>query len=171
MSKNSSISNNLDVKTVPFQTIPFSISTLFKCPKTVLFQTIQLSISTQFSAIWLIDWTISVATNPGQSGPGSDGNEGVLCIPQSANITGTSQSDCLVSYSGHLLGGVSPLCREAVGVLCIGWVLPLRRKAASVFYSPNRQGKLDSVQKIKLLRNNYAKNVNNNIQWTLFPNL
>ena len=40
----------------------------------------------------------------GQSGPGSDGNEGVLHIPQSYSITGTSPSDCLVSYPGHSLG-------------------------------------------------------------------
>ena len=30
---------------------------------------------------------LSGATTPGQSGPGSDGNEGVLHIPQSSNIT------------------------------------------------------------------------------------
>ena len=41
----------------------------------------------------------------GHSRPGSDGNEGVLCIPQSSSITGTSPSDCLVSYPGHSLGG------------------------------------------------------------------
>ena len=43
------------------------------------------------------------ATTPGLSGPSSDGNEGVLCIPQSSSITGTSQSDWLVSYPGHML--------------------------------------------------------------------
>ena len=37
-----------------------------------------------------------------QSGPGSDGNEGVLCIPQTTCITGASPSDCLISYSGPL---------------------------------------------------------------------
>ena len=31
---------------------------------------------------------------------GSDCNVGVLCIPQSHRITGTSPSDCLVSYPG-----------------------------------------------------------------------
>ena len=41
----------------------------------------------------------------GQSGPGSNGNEGVLHIPQSPNITGTSPSDCLVLYPGHSLVG------------------------------------------------------------------
>ena len=36
--------------------------------QTVLFQTIQFSISTLFSSIWLIDRTLSGATTPGQSG-------------------------------------------------------------------------------------------------------
>ena len=59
---------------------------------------------------------LSGATIPGQSGPGSNGNEGVLRIPQSSSITGTSPSDCLVLYPGHLLGEVLTLSREAVGV-------------------------------------------------------
>ena len=58
----------------------------------------------QFSSIKPIDWALSSATTPGQSGPESNGNEGVLCIPQSSSITGTSPSDCLVSYPGHSLG-------------------------------------------------------------------
>ena len=37
------------------------------------------------------------------SGPASDANEGVRCIPQSSSITGASPSDCLVSYPGHSL--------------------------------------------------------------------
>ena len=41
------------------------------------------------------------ATTPGQSGPGSNGYEGVLRIPQSSSIAGTSPSDCSVSYPGH----------------------------------------------------------------------
>ena len=49
--------------------------------KTVLFQTIQFSISTQFSSVWLMDRILSCAATPGQSEPGSDGNEGVLYIP------------------------------------------------------------------------------------------
>ena len=76
--------------------------------KTVLFQTIQFSISTQFSSIWPIDRTLSSATTPGQSGPQSDSNEGVLCFPQNSSITETSPSDCLVSYLGHLLGEAFP---------------------------------------------------------------
>ena len=39
----------------------------------------------------------------GQSGPGSDGNEGVLRIPQSSSTVGTSSSDSLESYPEHLL--------------------------------------------------------------------
>ena len=51
-------------------------------------------------SIWYIDRILSGATNPGQSGPGSDVNEEVHCIPQSSSITGTLPSYCLV------LGGV-----------------------------------------------------------------
>ena len=72
--------------------------------KTVLFQTIQFSISTQFSSILPIDRTLSGATTPSQSRPVSDVNKGVLHIPQSSSITGASPSDCLVSYLGHSLG-------------------------------------------------------------------
>ena len=43
------------------------------------------------------------ATTPGQSGPRSNGNEGVLHISQSSSITRASLSDCLVSYPGHSL--------------------------------------------------------------------
>ena len=71
--------------------------------KTVLFQVIKFSISTQFSSIWHIDRTLSATITPGQSGPGSDGNEWVLYIPQSSSITGTLPSDCLGSYTGHSL--------------------------------------------------------------------
>ena len=63
------------------------------------------------SSIWPIDKTLSGTTTPGQSGPGSDGNEEVLNIPQNASITGASPSDCLMSYLGHLFerGGLIPL--------------------------------------------------------------
>ena len=52
----------------------------------------------QFSFIRPIDCALSGATPPGQSGPGSNGDEGVFHIPQSPSITGTSSSDYLVSY-------------------------------------------------------------------------
>ena len=44
------------------------------------------------SSIWLIDKIQSDATTPGQSGPGSDGNEGIHSISQSSSITGASLS-------------------------------------------------------------------------------
>ena len=51
-----------------------------------------------------MDRALSGTITPGQSGPGSDGSEGVVCIPQSSSITGTLPSDCLVSYPGYSLG-------------------------------------------------------------------
>ena len=39
---------------------------------------------------------------------GANGDEGVLHISQSSRITGTSPSDCLVSYPGHSLLGPYP---------------------------------------------------------------
>ena len=69
------------------------------------------------SSIWPIHRTLLGAITPGQSGPGSKGNEGVLCIPQSSSITGASLSYSLVSY------------------LCRGF-LPLRRDAVRISYSP-----------------------------------
>ena len=50
---------------------------------------------------------LSGATIPGQSVPRNNGNEGLFCIPQSPSIPGTSPSDCLMSYPGHLLVGGS----------------------------------------------------------------
>ena len=47
---------------------------------------------------------LSGATIPGQDGPGSDDNKGVLHIPQNSSISGASPSDCFVSYTGHSLG-------------------------------------------------------------------
>ena len=57
------------------------MSTKFKCQKTVLFQTIQFSISTLFNSIWSIDKTLSYSTIPSESRLESDGNEGELHIP------------------------------------------------------------------------------------------
>ena len=78
-------------QTVLIQTIQFSLSIVFVHTqlnvKTVLFQTIQFSVTTHFSSIWPIDWILSGGTNLSQSWPGSDGNEGVLPIPQCSSIT------------------------------------------------------------------------------------
>ena len=58
------------------------------------------------SFIWPIDRTLSGATSLSLSRSGSNGNKGVLHIPQSSRITGASSLD-LVSYPGHSLGGGS----------------------------------------------------------------
>ena len=55
------------------------------------------------SPTWPIDRTLSDATTSGQVRPGSEGNEGVLRIPQSSSITCASPSDCLALYPGYLL--------------------------------------------------------------------
>ena len=69
------------------------------------------------SSIWLTNRTISGATTQGQSGPGSNGSEGVLRIPQSSSITGASPSDFLESYPENFLGGgLLPLYKDVVGV-------------------------------------------------------
>ena len=54
------------------------------------------------SSIWLTG-LLSGTTTQGQSGPGSDGNEGTIRIPQSLSITEASPSNSLVSYLGHSL--------------------------------------------------------------------
>ena len=94
------------------------MNTYFKCKNSKLSKP-------QLSSIWSIDRALSSASTPGQSGHGSDGYEGIHHIPQSFNINGTSPSDCLVSYPGHLLGEV----------------LLLYKGVVSVFYSLSRLGK------------------------------
>ena len=79
------------------------------------------------SSIWPIDRTLSVATTPGQSGSGSDGNDEIIRIPQSTSITGASPSECLVLYPGHSWG--------------VGGVLPIYRDAVGVFYNPSQLGR------------------------------
>ena len=79
----------VNVKTVLFQTIQFSVNTVLMS-KTVLFWKIQFCISMQFSSFWPMDRAQSSATTPGQSGAGSDANEGVLRIAPCSSITGIS---------------------------------------------------------------------------------
>ena len=96
----------LNFQSVLFQTIQFSIDTQFFVytqlnVKIVLFQAIQFSISTQFkcqTSILPIDRNLSSAITPSLIGPGSEGNEGVLCIPQNSCITRASLLDYLMSY-------------------------------------------------------------------------
>ena len=67
------------------------------------------------SSIWPVGRTLFGATTTGQSGPGSNGNEGVLNVPQSSK-TRASPLYCLMSYQEYSLGEVLPLCRNAVDV-------------------------------------------------------
>ena len=60
------------------------------------------------SFTWPIDKTLSGATTLGQSGPGSDANEEVLCIPQYSRITKVSPLDQFMSYLGHSMGKSHP---------------------------------------------------------------
>ena len=76
--------------------------------KIVLSKTIQFSINTQFSSLWHIHSTLSGAIAPRQNTRGSDGSEGVFCIPQSSCITEALPSYCLVSYPGNYLGESYP---------------------------------------------------------------
>ena len=64
--------------------------------------TLVICLHTVYS-IWPIDMTLLNATTPGQSGPGNNGNEGVLHIHQSSKA-GAWPSDGLISYPGHLWG-------------------------------------------------------------------
>ena len=81
--------------------------------------TIQLDISHLFTWLNVKQFYVthrSGATTPSQSGPGSNGNEGVLHIPQISKA-GASLTHCLVSYLRHSLGGVLLLYRDTVSVL------------------------------------------------------
>ena len=121
--------------------------------ETFLFQAIQFNQTIQFSvrSIQPIDKALSGATTPGQSGPGSNGNEGVFRIPQSPSITGTLPSDCLVSYRGHSFGrGLTP-CRGTVGV----------------FYSPSRLG--TPTKKNKGVWSNVRKNDDDEVRNERYP--
>ena len=76
------------------------------------------------SSILPIDSTLSGATTPGQSRPGSDGNERVFHIPKSSGIIGTSPSDYLVSYPGHSLGwGFSAEMQSEYSTTLANWAI------------------------------------------------
>ena len=65
-----------------------------------------------------IDRTLSGATTPNQSEPGSNGIEGLLHIPQSSSITGTSPSDFLESYIQDIhWGSLTPQQRRSQCIL------------------------------------------------------
>ena len=129
-------------KTLLFQAIQFC--------QTVLIQTIQFSTSMLFSSIQPINRALSGATILGQSGSGSNSKEGVLHIPQSSSITGTSPSDCLVSYPGPTRwgGGVLPLCSGAVSVFYMPqpiWAIYILRWSAKKNHWNKKNGNYNKV--------------------------
>ena len=69
----------------------------------VIFLIIQFRVGALIFSIWPIDRILSDATPPGQIGPRSNGNEGVLHIPQCSSITEISTSNCLISCPVHSL--------------------------------------------------------------------
>ena len=83
---------------------------------TVLFQTIQFSKSTQLSSIGPIDRTLSGATSAGRSGPGSDGDKGVLASPKATALLEPNPIRLFNVISRTLVGGILPLSRNAVGI-------------------------------------------------------
>ena len=80
--------------------------------------------------------TLLAATTPGQMGPKSDGNEEVLCIPQSSSITGASPSDFLVSYPGHSLAGsyYSAEIQSVYSTVLIDWAEDVVRHLSHYTY-------------------------------------
>ena len=95
-----------------------------------------------FISIWPIDRALLSANTPGQSGPGSDGNEGVLHIP------GMSSSDCLVPYPGHLLGVSYPPTKvhSVYNTASADWVISVWVRLI---------GEIDVLKSVVLERNNW----------------
>ena len=92
------------------------------------------------SRIWPIDRTLSEWT-------WEQWHWRVTRIPQSSSITGTSPSDCLVTYPGHLLGWVLTIlqrCNRSILLLQPTWSLVVggsyhfTEMRVGVFYRPNR---------------------------------
>ena len=73
-----------------------------------------------YSSISPIDRMLSGATSPSQSGPGTNGNEGILHIPKSSKAK-ASPSDAFLSFPGHLLG--------------VGFFTPLQRCSRCILQS------------------------------------
>ena len=151
---------------------------------------------TQFNTIWPKDRTLSGATTPGQIGPGSDENKGLISILQRSGITEASQSDCLVSYPRHW-GSLIPLQRCSVfwspswlGQLWVLWSTPLlallpgqlwRGMLISfiiqfvvqidLFKNKQYSTGLWAKKKKKIVRDSCTKNVLINVPQTRFPNV
>ena len=83
--------------------------------KTVLFQAIHFSISTQFSSIWPIDRTLSGSTTPGLSEPGSGAMKMYSAFPTAPDYL--KPLYLIVQWHIHDTSWrFLPHCRAAVGV-------------------------------------------------------
>ena len=75
-------------------------------------------------------------TTPSQGGPGSDGNEGILRIPQSASISEASPLDCLVLYQDTRYRWASYPSAEiqsnGLGMSGIIWCLDVKEGIADI---------------------------------------
>ena len=77
------------------------------------------------SSIWPIDSTLSDATTPGQSGPGSDGKKKVTLHSPKLQHYWSLTIRLLCVTSRILVARVLLLCRDAVGVFCnASWLSP-----------------------------------------------
>ena len=103
----------------------------------------------------------SGATIAGQCGSGSDGNERVLCIPQSSSTAGTSPSDCLVPYPGHSLwrGSYPPAEKQSVySTASADWATD-ENIVHNLRYSPLCSSQLKNIFNVLLLE--FHKDVDN----------
>ena len=121
------------------------------------------------SSIEPIDRTLSGATTPGQSGPGSNSNKKVLHIPQGSRPK-ASLSGCFVFISRTQVGERwrwrstphSPILQHYWNLtiksrtLIGGGILPLCRDTVGVFYSPIQLGWFCAWQRARI----FASKVN-----------
>ena len=78
--------------------------------------------------------TLTGTINPYQSGPGSNGNEGLFVYAKVPETLSLIIKFSLDSCTGNLLGGVLPFCRGAIGV----------------FYNPSRTSRKTSITQIRI---------------------
>ena len=95
---------NLTYKTVPCQTIQFSISKGFKC-QNIASQSIQFSLNTEFSSFWPIGQVLLLRDRV---------NLGVMTINEYSAFP--KAPSLLESHHQIIRGGILPLFRDAVGV-------------------------------------------------------
>ena len=104
-------------------------------------------------SIWPIERTLSGATTPGQSGPGSNGNKGVLHITQISKAR-ASLSDSLLSYPGHVLHQVFSLddssSSESFHILEIMFFFTIKHHNQQLFtYRLYTKGQLTTFKMLK----------------------